>query len=80
MPDGTSDRQNAILDVMYNSNIAQALEDREVITYRYIVDTFQGQIEPASKIRLTKLAKAQQSSLAIVNMPSVKQFKNSTNP
>jgi hypothetical protein len=80
MPDGTSTRQNEILDVMYNSNISQALSDREVITYRYIVDTFQGEIEPASKIRLTKLAKAQQSSLAIVNMPSVKQFKNSTNP
>jgi hypothetical protein len=80
MPDGTANRQNEILDVMTNSNIAQALSDREVITFRYIVDTFEGQIEPASKIRLTQLAKAQQSSLAIVNMPSVKQFKNSTNP
>jgi len=80
MPDGTSTRQNEILDVMTDTNISQALSDREVITFRYIVDTFQGQIEPASKIRLTQLAKDQQSSLAIVNMPSVKQFKNSTNP
>ena len=80
MPNGTGDRQNAILDVMYNSNIAQALEDREVITFRYIVDSFQGLIEPASKIRLTKLAKNRQSALAICNMPSVKQFKDSTNP
>jgi len=80
MPNGTSDRQNEILDVMYDSNIAQALTDREVITFRYIVDTFEGQIEPASKIRLTKLAKNRQSALAIVNMPSVKQFKKSTNP
>lgn len=80
MPNGTSDRQNEILDVMYDSNIAQALADRETITFRYIVDTFEGQIEPASKIRLSKLAKNRQSALAIVNMPSVKQFKNSTNP
>ena len=80
IPDGSITRQNEILDVMYNSNIAKALADREVITFRYIVDTFQGGIEPASKIRLTKLAKKQQSSLAIVNMPSVKQFKDSTNP
>lgn len=80
MPNGTADRQNEILDVMYNSNIAKALTDREVITFRYIVDTFQGVIEPASKIRLTKLAKNRQSALAIVNMPSVKQFKDSTNP
>jgi hypothetical protein len=80
MPNGSADRQNAILDVMYNSNIAQALEDREVITFRYIIDTFAGVIEPASKIRLSRLAKNRQSALAICNMPSVKQFKDSTNP
>jgi hypothetical protein len=80
MPDGTLTRQNEILDVMYDTNIATALEDREVITFRYIVDTFEGGIEPASKIRLARLAKAQMSSLAICNMPSVKQFRDSTNP
>jgi hypothetical protein len=80
MPDGTLTRQNEILDVMFDTNIATALEDREVITFRYIVDSFDGGIEPASKIRLTRLAKAQQSSLAICNMPSVKQFRDSINP
>ena len=80
MPNGNTARENEILDVMYNSNIAQALTDREVISFRYIVDTFQGGIEPASKIRLSRLAKNRQSALAICNMPSVKQFKNSTNP
>jgi len=80
MPNGELARQNEILDVMYDTNIATALEDREVITFRYIVDSFEGGIEPASKIRLTKLAKAQQSSLAICNMPSVKQFRKSVNP
>jgi len=80
MPDGTDTRQNEILDVMYNSNIAAALADRETISFRYIIDSFQGTIEPSSKIRLTKLAKNRQSALAIVNMPSVKQFKDSTNP
>jgi hypothetical protein len=80
IPDGSITRQDEILDVMYNSNIAKALADKEVITYRYIVDTFQGGIEPASKIRYSKLALKQKSSLAIVNMPSVKQFKESNNP
>jgi hypothetical protein len=79
-PDGTLTRQNEILDVLYNTGLANALTDREVITFRYIVDTFEGGIEPASKIRLTKLAKNQQSSLAICNLPSVKQFRDSTNP
>jgi hypothetical protein len=80
IPNGTLTRQNEILDVMYNTNIANALTDREVITYRYIIDTFEGGIEPASKIRLTQLAKDRQSALAICNMPSQKQFKDSTNP
>jgi len=80
MPNGTLIRQNEILDVLYNSNLANALSDREVITFRYIVDTFEGGIEPASKVRLTRLAKNQQSSLAICNMPSVKQFRDSVNP
>jgi hypothetical protein len=80
IPNGTLTRQNEILDVMYNTNIANALTDREVITFRYIIDTFEGGIEPASKIRLTQLAKDRQSALAICNMPSQKQFKDSTNP
>jgi hypothetical protein len=80
LPNGTLDRQNEILDVMYDTGIYNALIDREVITYRYIIDTFEGGIEPASKVKLTRLAKAQQSSLAICNMPSVKQFRDSTNP
>lgn len=80
LPDGTLIRQNEILDVMYDTGIYDALIDREVITYRYIVDSFEGGIEPATKIRLSRLAKAQQSSLAILNMPSIKQFRDSTNP
>lgn len=80
IPNGTLARQNEILDVMEDTNIAKALEDREVILFRYIVDTFEGVIEPSAKIRLTRLAKNQMSSLAICNMPSVKKFRESTNP
>lgn len=80
MPDGTADREADILDVMYTSGIAQALADREVATYRYIVDSFQGSIEPATKIRLSRLARDRQNAFVIANMPSVKQFRSSTNP
>jgi hypothetical protein len=80
MPNGSVTRQNQILDVMYNSNLANALTDRELITFRYIIDSFEGTIEPGTKVRLSRLAKNRQSALAICNMPSVKQFKNSSNP
>ena len=80
MPNGTLTRQNEILDIMTNTGIFNALIDREVITFRYVVDSFEGGIEPSTKIRLSRLAKAQQSSLTIANMPSVKQFRDSVNP
>jgi hypothetical protein len=39
-PDGSNTRMNEILDVMYDTNIGSTLQDREAITFRYIVDTF----------------------------------------
>lgn len=80
MPNGTADRENEILDVLTDTNIGAALADRDTISYRYIVDSFQGTIEPASKVRLTRLAMNRQSAFAILNMPAVKQFRESTNP
>lgn len=79
-PNNTNTRMNEILDVMYNTNIAETLEDRDSITFRYIVDTFNHGIEPSSKSRLSKICKGRQSAFAILNSPSVKEFKNSTDP
>jgi len=73
-------RMNEILDVMYNTNIAETLEDRDAITFRYIVDTFNHGIEPSSKARLSKIAKGRMNAFAILNSPSVKEFKKSTDP
>jgi len=80
IPNGTLARQNEILDCIWNTNLANALTDKEVITYRYIIDTFEGAIEGESKSRLTRLAKERENAFAILNMPSVKQFKDSINP
>jgi len=79
-PDGTNTRMNDILDVMYNTNIAESLADRDAITFRYLVDTFNNGIEPSSKSRWSKLAFNRQNAFAILNAPSIKEFKNSTNP
>lgn len=80
LPNGTGIRQNEILDVIYNSNLFDALSDREAIIFRYVVDSFEGVIEPSTKNRLSRLARNQKSSFALCNMPSVKQFRQSTNP
>ena len=79
-PNGTDARISNILDVLYNTNIATTLSAKEVISFRYIIDTFSGQILPNSKYQLSKLAKDRQKALAIINAPSIAQFRKSTDP
>jgi hypothetical protein len=79
-PDGTDIRLNAILDVMTNTNIARTLADTDIITFRYIIDTFDGGVTPNSKYQLTRLAKNRQKCMAICNVPSMKKFYESVDP
>ena len=79
-PNGTDARVNAILDVMYNTNIAATLATKDVISFRYIVDTFSGVILPNSKYQLSKLAMMRGQALALINAPSMAQFQASTDP
>jgi hypothetical protein len=79
-PDGTDARVTAILDVMYNTNIAATLATKDVISFRYIVDTFSGVILPNSKYQLSKLAMMRGQALALINAPSMAQFQASVDP
>ena len=79
-PNGTDARVSELLDVMYNTNIAATLAAKDVISFRYIVDTFSGQILPNSKYQLSKLAMMRQKALALINAPSMEQFRESTDP
>lgn len=79
-PNGTDARVSELLDVMYNTNIAATLAAKDVISFRYIVDTFSGQILPNSKYQLSKLAMMRQKALALINAPSMAQFRASTDP
>jgi hypothetical protein len=80
MPNGTVARQNAILGVLTDTGLYATLSDKEAITFRYIVDTFDGAIEPSSKNVLSSLCKNRQFAFAILNAPSVKELDDSTNP
>ena len=80
VPNGTDTRMNEILDVLSNTNLARTLADTDVITFRYIVDTFDGGIQPNCKYQLTRLAKNRQKCLAICNVPSMKKFAESIDP
>jgi len=81
VPNGTNERQNAILNGTLNgTNLFKALTDRDVINFRYIVDTFGNGIESGSKSIYTILASTRKNAFAILNAPSAKDFKDNTDP
>lgn len=84
MPDGSNERQHEILDLLSqdskDSNLFNALIDRELIQFRYLVDTFGFGIEESCKDQYTKLCMERKSAFAIINAPSSNDFKNSEDP
>ena len=82
IPNGTQDRLDAIMGdtIGPDTNLFKALIDKDAISYRYIVDSFGLGIQPQSKYQLSYLAKTRQNAFAILNAPSMQDFKDSTNP
>jgi len=81
VPNGSNERQNQILNGTLNgTNLFKALTDRETINFRYLVDTFGNGIESGSKAIYTNLCSTRKNAFAIINAPSAKDFKASTDP
>ena len=67
--------------VTLGSGLANALVDKDNITFRYIVDTFASYDGGLlNKVQLSALAKERQNASAILNAPAIFEFKKSTNP
>ena len=80
-PNGTAARQNDILDFLFDSsNLATTLADNETVDFRYIIDSFEGQIQSGSKQQLAQLAADHGKALAICNAPSFAQYERSVDP
>lgn len=80
-PNGTAERQNDILNFLFTgSNLASTLADNETLDFRYLVDSFEGQIYPGSKQPLAQLAADHGKLLLIANAPSFAQYERSVNP
>ncbi len=71
-----------IYEVLKNTNLFEALQSRDVIQFRYIIDTFDGGLQPNNypKSILSELAKERLKCLALLNPPSARQFEASTDP
>lgn len=81
LPNSTSTRQKEILQYLFEyTSIPAALADRETIDYRYIVDSYEGDLSQSSKFHLGKLAAMNGKVMAILNSPSFEQFEKSVDP
>jgi len=85
IPDGTDTRQYSILDIIQkDTNLAQALADKNKISWRYLIDSFGLGLEPVenygSKQQLVDLCGLKLNALGFINMPSARIFRDSTNP
>jgi len=72
---------NNFLSYLFDfTSIPQALAGKEVIDFRYVVDTYEGEISSASKYYLSKICALHGQSMALLNAPSIKQFEKSVDP
>jgi hypothetical protein len=84
VPNGSDAQLTKILNLLdpAYSGLSSALESRHIISFRYIIDTFNGGLQPQSapKNIISKLAMRRQKCMAILNTPSIKKFSTSTDP
>ncbi len=81
MPDGTETRQNTILNLVAKGTpLYRALTNKETIDFRYLIDSFGLGLIEKSKQQLVDICGGRLDTLGIINMPSMKSFKNSSSP
>lgn len=81
MPDGTEDRQNEILNMVASGTpLFKALCNKDAIDFRYLIDSFGLGLIENSKQQLVDICGNRLDCFGFINMPSMKEFKNSTSP
>lgn len=81
LPDGTEQRQDEILNlVSKGTSLFKSLTNKDIISFRYIVDSFGLGLTELSKQQYVDIAGERLDCFAFINMPSMKEFKNSTSP
>lgn len=79
---GTPKQLEKILSVLETTNVGETLASKDIIQFRYIIDTFNGGLEPGMgpKQYLSRLAARRQQCMALLNAPSIAEFQSSTDP
>ena len=81
LPDGTETRQNTILNLVAKGTpLFKAITNKEAIDFRYLIDSFGLGLTERSKQQLVDICGDRLDIFGFLNMPSLRQFKNSSSP
>jgi hypothetical protein len=81
LPDGTEETQQSILNMVAKGTpLFKALTNKDSIDFRYVVDSFGLGLIEDSKQQLVDIVGDRLDCFGFINMPSIRQFKNSANP
>jgi len=81
MPDGTEVKQSDILDLVAKGTpLFKAITNKEAFDFRYLIDSFGLGLTERSKQQLVDICGERLDVFGILNMPSMKSFKNSSSP
>lgn len=81
LPDGTDSRLSEILDVVASGTaLFGALTNKDAFDFRYLVDSFGLGLTEDSKQNLVDICGYRLDCFGILNMPSLRQFKQSVSP
>lgn len=81
IPNGTENRQKEILSIIgKDTPLYNAITNKQKFNFRYLIDSFGLGLTEFSKQELMDIAGKRKNCIAMLNAPSAKMFKESTNP
>lgn len=81
LPDGSETKQSSILDLVGKGTpLFKAITNKESFDFRYLIDSFGLGLSENSKQQLVDICGERLDCFGILNMPSMRSFKNSSSP
>lgn len=78
--DGSRKRQTEVLDVLLTKSLRDALQNKDLIKWNYILDGFRSYIEPSIKYQTKTIAEDRILGRSIFSYPPIKDFVRSQDP
>jgi hypothetical protein len=81
LPNNTEAKLDDIMNIVQKRTpLYNALTDKDIIDFRYLVDSYGLGLSSTSKQQLADICGKRLDCFGILNMPSMKQFRNSSSP